>query len=179
MTATSVVQPVDMVKVRIQLSSADGGSTNPFVVARQIHEASGIRGFYAGLDSALLRQAVYASARLGIYFNLTAYLKEKNQGKELGFFSKVGCSLAAGGLGSFIATPCDLVLVRMQADKRPGIPEEMRRNYSGVFNAFSRIIADEGMGALYTGAVATMMRACVMNMFQLVSYDQTKETLAK
>jgi hypothetical protein len=36
MSATSVVQPVDMIKVRIQLSSADGGSTNPFVVAREI-----------------------------------------------------------------------------------------------------------------------------------------------
>lgn len=126
-----------------------------------------------------MRQAVYASARLGIYFNLTEHLKEKNQGKDLSFLAKVGCSLTAGGLGSFIATPCDLVLVRMQADKRPGIPDEMRRNYTSVFNAFRRIVADEGVGALYTGAVATMMRACVMNMFMLVSYDQTKENLTK
>ena len=67
----------------------------------------------------------------------------------------------------------------MQSDKRPGIAESEKRNYNGVFNAFSRIIADEGMGALYTGAVATMMRACVMNMFMLVSYDTTKENLTK
>jgi len=45
-----------------------------------------MKGFYAGLDSALLRQAVYASARLGIYFNLTEYIKtQKNGGNDLSF----------------------------------------------------------------------------------------------
>ena len=67
----------------------------------------------------------------------------------------------------------------MQADARPGIPEEARRNYSGVFNAFSRIVADEGIGALYTGAMATMMRACALNMFMLVSFDTAKESMAR
>lgn len=123
---------------------------------------------------------MYASARLGIYFNLTEYIKtQKNGGNDLSFLQKVGCSLLAGGLGSSIATPCDLVLVRMQADKRPGILESERRNYSNVFNAFSRIVADEGVTALYTGAVATMMRAMVMNMMMLVSFDTTKENLRK
>jgi solute carrier family 25 oxoglutarate transporter 11 len=92
---------------------------------------------------------------------------------------KVGSSLCAGGLGSCIATPCDLVLVRMQADARPGIPDSERRNYKGVFNAFNRIVTDEGMRALYTGAVATMMRAMVMNCFMLVSYDTSKENLRR
>jgi solute carrier family 25 oxoglutarate transporter 11 len=64
---------------------------------------------------------------------------------------KISCSLTAGGIGSFIATPCDLTLVRMQADKRPGIPDAERRNYKGVFDAFSRIYASEGMKGLYTG----------------------------
>jgi len=65
----------------------------------------------------------------------------------------------------------------MQADKRPGIPDSERRNYTNVFNAFSRIVSDEGVRSLYTGALATMTRAMVMNMNMLVSYDQTKEYL--
>jgi len=39
------------------------------------------------IDAALLRQAVYATLRLGIYFNLSEYIKnEKNQGKNLSAF---------------------------------------------------------------------------------------------
>ncbi len=72
--------------------------------------------FYS-IDSALLRQAIYATLRLGIYFNLTEHIKENtNEGKNLSAFQKAYCSLIAGGLGSFVGTPCDLALVRMQAD---------------------------------------------------------------
>jgi hypothetical protein len=36
------------------------------------------------IDSALLRQAVYATLRLGIYFNLSDYIKEKvNNGANM------------------------------------------------------------------------------------------------
>lgn len=57
MTATSVIQPIDMVKVRIQLKSeARGGNLSPFTIAKDIYKnEGGAKGFYKGLDSALLR----------------------------------------------------------------------------------------------------------------------------
>jgi hypothetical protein len=39
---------MDMIKVRIQLGSEAGGSTSPFVVARNIMAESGVLGFYKG-----------------------------------------------------------------------------------------------------------------------------------
>jgi len=83
--------------------------------------------------------------------------------------------LIAGGVGSVIATPCDLVLVRMQADST--LPVEERRNYKGVFNAFSRIASEEGIPSLYNGAFPTMMRACSLNVAQLVTFEEAKERL--
>ena len=69
------------------------------------------------LDSALLRQVVYGTLRLGIYFNLTEWIKEnKNGGASLSVTQRATASLIAGGLGSFVGNPCDLALVRMQAD---------------------------------------------------------------
>jgi len=47
---------------------------------------------------------------------LQDYLKRKNNSSNLTFFQKMQCSLAAGGLGSLVGTPADLILVRMQAD---------------------------------------------------------------
>ena len=57
---------------------------SPFKIAGEIYADGGIKAFYRGLDSALLRQAVYATLRLGIYFNLTEYIKEEyNKGQNL------------------------------------------------------------------------------------------------
>lgn len=120
--------------------------------------------------------------RLGIYFNLSEAIQKKkfNQvNKNLSIIEKIGCSLAAGSIGSFIGTPFDLVLVRMQADNRAGIPEDQRRNYKNVFDAFSRISKDEGVRKLWTGGVITMCRACSLNMSMLVSYEESKERLTK
>ncbi len=76
-----------------------------------------ILSYQIRIDAALLRQAIYATLRLGIYFNLSDYIKESvNGGKNLTTLQKTACSLFAGGLGSFIGTPCDLALVRFQAD---------------------------------------------------------------
>lgn len=66
-----------MLKVRIQLNSESGKSRNPIQVVNNILLERGIKGFYAGIDSALIRQAVYATMRLGIYFNLSEFLKSK------------------------------------------------------------------------------------------------------
>ncbi len=65
-----------MIKVRIQLKSeAKAGNLSPFAIAKEIHaNEGGMKGFYKGIDSALLRQAVYATLRLGIYFNLNDYI---------------------------------------------------------------------------------------------------------
>lgn len=86
MLATSCIQPMDMIKVRIQLKSeAKAGNLSPFSIAKDIYRnEGGLKGFYRGIDSALLRQAVYATLRLGIYFNLTDHIKNNvNQGQNL------------------------------------------------------------------------------------------------
>jgi len=36
---------------------------------------SGVASFYRGLDSALMRQIIYTTARFGIFFNLVDYVK--------------------------------------------------------------------------------------------------------
>jgi solute carrier family 25 oxoglutarate transporter 11 len=176
MTATSCIQPIDMVKVRIQLKSESRASNlSPFTIARDIYaNEGGLKGFYQGIDSALLRQAVYATLRLGIYFNLSDYIKDHmNGGANLSVGQKAGASMIAGAIGSFIGTPCDLVLVRMQADST--LPVEERRNYSNVFNAFGRIAKEEGITSLWYGAGPTILRAVAMNVSMLATYDEAKE----
>lgn len=80
-TATCCIQPVDMLKVRLQLGGEAGTSTSPFKVAADMYKnEGGIKGFYRGLDSAILRQFMYAPIRIGLYFTLTDMIKKKNNG---------------------------------------------------------------------------------------------------
>ncbi len=174
-TATCCIQPMDMIKVRIQLRSESGGSTSPFSVAREIYGAGGVKEFYKGLDAAIMRQLVYGTLRLGIYFNLIEYFKKQNGSETTTFMQKTQSSLFAGCFGSFVGNPADLALVRLQADS--SMPPEERRNYKGVFDAIQRIVAEEGVPALWKGAVPTMTRAVSLNIAMMVSYDTAREQL--
>jgi solute carrier family 25 oxoglutarate transporter 11 len=63
----------------------------------------------------------------------------------------------------------------MQADST--LPAAQRRNYKNAFHGIYRIIADEGVLALWKGAGPTVARAMSLNMGMLASYDQSVELL--
>lgn len=70
MGATCFVQPLDLVKNRMQLSGAGGGAKEyktSFHAIKGIMQKEGIIGMYSGLSAGLLRQATYTTTRLGIY----------------------------------------------------------------------------------------------------------------
>jgi solute carrier family 25 (mitochondrial oxoglutarate transporter), member 11 len=83
--------------------------------------------------------------------------------------------LFAGAFGSFVGNPFDLALVRMQSDAT--LPLAERRNYRNVFDAFRRIVSEEGVTACWNGATPTILRAMSLNVAMLVSYDESKERL--
>ena len=55
------------------------------------------------------------------------------------------------------------------------LPVDQRRNYKSVFDAIIRIFKEEGLAALWRGAIPTMGRAAVVNAAQLASYSQAKQ----
>jgi len=176
MFATCCIQPIDFIKVQCQVQGEGkkGGSVSPFTIARETYQKLGMRRFYTGLDSALLRQATYTTARLGIYKTLSDVLVG-NSTAPLPFWKKCLLSITAGGIGSLVGNPADLALIRMQADHT--LPAEQRRHYTGVGNALSRIVKEEGTLALWRGSTPTAIRAMALNLGMLAPFDQAKEML--
>ncbi|KMZ59903.1 Mitochondrial carrier family [Zostera marina] len=168
MLATCVIQPIDMIKVRIQLGQGSAGS-----VAKNMLANDGIGAFYKGLSAGLLRQATYTTARLGSFRVLTNKAVEANDGKPLPLIQKAFIGLTAGAIGACFGNPADLALIRMQADAT--LPVAQRRNYKNAFQALYRIICDEGILAMWKGAGPTVTRAMSLNMGMLASYDQSME----
>mmetsp|Transcript_1734 Transcript_1734/g.3861 ORF Transcript_1734/g.3861 Transcript_1734/m.3861 type:complete len:294 (-) Transcript_1734:204-1085(-) len=172
MASTCVIQPLDIIKVRLQLGSASG----PLGTAAAIVKNEGFGALYTGLSAGLLRQATYTTARLGLHAQFVDQLKAYNNGANLTLAQKAGAGLAAGGLGAIVGSPADLSLIRMQADGT--LPAAERRNYSGVAHALTDIVKKEGLGGLFVGAGTTSIRAMALNMGMLASNDQAKEMMA-
>lgn len=180
MVATTVIQPVDMIKVRIQLAGegvATGPKATPLSVTRDIIAKGKVLDLYTGLSAGLLRQAVYTTARLGFFDTfmgkLTARAKEKGQG--IGFSERATAGLSAGGLAAMLGNPADLALIRMQSDGLK--PVDQRKNYKSVIDALVRISKSEGIGALWAGAAPTVVRAMALNFGQLAFFSEAKSQL--
>jgi solute carrier family 25 oxoglutarate transporter 11 len=174
MAATLFVQPLDLVKNRMQLSG-EGGKAREHKTSlhaiKSIMKAEGIIGMYTGLSAGLLRQATYTTTRLGVYTVLFEQLTQ--DGKPPNFLMKAGMGMTAGAIGSFIGTPAEIALIRMTADGR--LPLAERRGYKNVFNALFRITSEEGILTLWRGCGPTVARAMVVNAAQLASYSQAKQ----
>ncbi|XP_038642744.1 mitochondrial 2-oxoglutarate/malate carrier protein [Scyliorhinus canicula] len=177
MGATFFVQPLDLVKNRMQLSGQGGRSKEyktSFHALSNILKAEGFGGIYTGLSAGLLRQATYTTTRLGIYTILFEKLT-KADGTPPNFLLKAGIGMTAGAIGAFVGTPAEVSLIRMTADGR--LPVGQRRGYTNVFNALARMTREEGLVTLWRGCVPTMTRAVVVNAAQLSSYSQSKQFL--
>ncbi|XP_014675883.1 PREDICTED: mitochondrial 2-oxoglutarate/malate carrier protein-like [Priapulus caudatus] len=177
MGATVFVQPLDLVKNRMQLSGEGGGAKQyktSFHAVTGILRNEGIIGIYSGLSAGLLRQATYTTTRLGIYTWLFDLFRGKD-GSPPNFFMKAGIGMVAGATGAFIGTPAEISLIRMCADGR--LPVAEQRAYKNVFDALFRIIKEEGVLTLWRGCGPTVVRAMVVNAAQLASYSQAKQFL--
>ncbi|KAF3336830.1 mitochondrial dicarboxylate/tricarboxylate transporter DTC-like protein [Carex littledalei] len=100
---------------------------------------------------------------------------EANEGKPLTLLQNIAIGVKAGAIGAFVSCPADLALIRMQADVT--LPAAQQRHYKNVFHALLRIVADEGVLALWKGAGSTVVSAMALNMGMLALYDQSVELL--
>jgi solute carrier family 25 oxoglutarate transporter 11 len=179
MIATCFVQPLDLVKTRMQLLGESGAAKKyptSFHALFDIARTEGIMACYNGLSAGLLRQATYTTTRLGVYQYLTDATAPKD-GSQTSFLTKLGIGMTSGGVGALIGTPAEVALIRQMADGR--LPVEQRRGYKNAFDALVRITKEEGVTTLWRGWRPTVMRAMVLNAAQLGVYSQAKEMLVK
>lgn len=180
MFATCCVQPVDMIKVRLQLAgegSKGGAKPTPLSVTREVIAQGKVLDLYTGLSAGLLRQALYTTARLGLFDTFMKALTTRAQAQErkVTFYERAGCGLTAGGIAAFFANPADLSLIRMQSDGLK--PPAERANYTSVVDALRRIAKSEGITAWWAGCYPTVVRAMALNFGMLAFFSEAKTQL--
>uniref|UniRef100_A0A7S1WGY5 Mitochondrial 2-oxoglutarate/malate carrier protein n=1 Tax=Alexandrium catenella TaxID=2925 RepID=A0A7S1WGY5_ALECA len=174
MFATVCIQPIDMVKVRIQLLAGTAEAAGPVTIASNMLKSEGVAAFYTGLTAGLMRQVVYTGARLGLFDQFTGMLKKP--GEKLSFGKNALAALGAGGLAALVGNPADLALIRMQADSM--LPAAERAGYTNVASAMALIVKKEGVAGLMAGAGPTATRAMALNFGMLAFNASAKDALA-
>eukprot|EP00392_Amoebophrya_sp_AT5.2_P002182 g2187.t1 len=175
--ATCCIQPMDMVKVRIQVAAAEGKATSPVTIASQLIKNEGFLAMYSGLSAGLTRQVIYTGARLGLYDIFTDMVAKSPGEKSFPMWKTATCALAAGGLAAILGNPADLSLIRMQTDSM--LPKEKQAGYRHAGHAMSSIMKTEGFGGLFKGAAPTSVRAMALNLGMLGGNTAAKDFLSQ
>lgn len=177
--ATCFVHPLDVIKVNLQVDTV---GKSPFSVAASIYKQAGIRGLYAGLSAGIFRQITYGMPRMALYpivVDKVNAISGSKPGDKMPFYQKFICGATAGAIASLCGVPSEVIMVRMTADQKYPVGDPQRRNYTGVFNALTRIVKEEGVGKLWEGALPTCARAVLLNAGQLGVYSDLKEKINK
>ena len=133
MTAETITFPIDFVKTRLMLNGQDGTPQYNGIVdcVRRTYAGEGVRGFYKGAKAAVFRQTLYPLIKMTIYDFLNKKSASRDP-KDQSLLKKVLIGVLAGGAGNFVATPTDLIKIRMVNDHKG-------ERYSGLFDAFAKI----------------------------------------
>ncbi|XP_061567529.1 mitochondrial dicarboxylate carrier [Cololabis saira] len=168
--AACLTHPLDLIKVHLQTQQEV--RMKMIGMTLNVVRKEGYLALYSGLSASLGRQMTYSLARFGIYETVRDRVARNNKG-PMPFYQKVLLGAFGGLTGGFIGTPADLVNVRMQNDVK--LPVELRRNYAHVFDGLLRVMREEGMRKLFSGATMASTRGALVSVGQLACYDQSKQ----
>ena len=184
MVATICVQPLDMIKVRMQLNTSNaqsgvGGRISAIGTLKGFVTGGRVSELYNGLSAALARQIVYGTARFGLFVKFEQILKQRAVlgGHVYSFRDRALASISAGGIAAAIGNPTEVALIRMQSDGM--LPRNQQQRYRSVFDALLRVAKSEGLAGLWRGCNPTIVRAMSTNFGQLACFSETKHQLQK
>ncbi|KAI9092639.1 mitochondrial carrier domain-containing protein [Phlyctochytrium arcticum] len=162
--------PLEIVKIRLQVqgeAAKTAVEAVPKHTAIHIVRTLGLLGLYKGVGACLLRDIPFS----GIYFPTYAHLKknvfhEGRDGKKLNPLELLTAGAIAGMPAAYLVTPADVIKTRLQVAARKG-----ETSYTGIRDAFTKILREEGPRAFFKGGVARVLRSSPQFGVTLMTYE--------
>jgi solute carrier family 25 uncoupling protein 27 len=181
MLAEGATFPIDITKTRLQLQGQADFTGTKFGfggMMANILKTEGVVGLYAGVTPAIARHIPYTGFRAIGYEYIRAFFCGDKPKDQAPLLAKMAAGMSAGAIGQAIAVPCDLIKVRMQSDGRLVAAKKLDKpRYTGLFDAFAKIQAAEGIGGFYAGCWPAIQRAALVNLGELTTYDTAKKAI--
>lgn len=189
---SSLMNFTDVSKVRMQTESRVTGKpavmyTSFSQTARRIVAEEGLWGLWKpGLTATATRDVIYSGIRVGLY-PVLRQLMAGEDGSDIGIAKKLLIGATTGAIGSAIANPMDLVMIRSMAEAgatkdgilTTGLKAGQAKAYNNSFDCFLKVIRQESFLTLYRGMSMTMARASTGTAAHLATYDEVKrQTIA-
>lgn len=152
------VSPLERLKIlyQVQIDSKENRKFQGITSSlRTIWREEGIRGYYKGNGTNVIRIVPYAAVQFAAYEEFKKLLKISSDAREQSTFKRILAG-ALAGITSVTATyPLDLVRTRLSIQQ-----EGSHKKYKNITQTFKVILKEEGgffSGALYRGLVPTAM----------------------
>jgi len=174
-----VCQPLDTIKVRMQLSKTGRlpgvkprgvFATGAYIVRRETPLA-----LYKGLGAVLSGIVPKMSIRFASFEAYKRWLSDKNTGKT----SVGGIFLAGLGAGTTeavaVVTPMEVVKIRLQAQQHSLADPLDTPRYRNAGHAVYTIVREEGITTLYRGVSLTALRQATNQGANFTAYQEIKK----
>jgi len=152
--ARTLVCPFDVVKLLVQVDSRDRGFLHS---VRVLYDRAGIKAFWTGNWVGLSNQGLYSATKFLMIKELRPLFGSRAQR-----FRAAASGALAGAIAQAALYPMDLVRTRIIL--YPG-------RYSSFFQAAGRIIAEDGVTALWTGLAPTIVGSIPYEGTNYLVYD--------
>ncbi|KKA28136.1 hypothetical protein TD95_000977 [Thielaviopsis punctulata] len=185
--AVTATHPFETVKIRMQLQGElQTKGHQPHHYRGPMHGVSvilrheGLRGLYRGLGCAYVYQILLNGCRLGFYEPIRgtlAHLVHSDATKQ-SLLVNMFSGASSGVLGAAFGSPFFLVKTRLQSFS-PFLPVGTQHQYRSAWHGLATIYTAEGIGGLYRGVGAAMIRTGFGSSVQLPTYFLAKRSLQK
>ncbi|GLI68255.1 hypothetical protein VaNZ11_012609 [Volvox africanus] len=169
-TANTVTNPLDVIKVRLQLARNNlaAGAKPPGMVATGVSVVrnEGIPALWSGLGPSLARGFFFGGARLGLYTPIKTLICGESAKPTLEM--KVLSGSLSGGLAAAVTSPIELIKTRLQA---AGRDPTAAKTSMGVIRA---VVSQDGIAGLWKGAMPGLIRSAILTAAQCATYDEVK-----
>lgn len=156
LTCTSIVTPIEKIKINLQNSKSKYKNSTDFI--RQSVGKNGVRSLYQGWTTTLTREI----PGYGIYFSTYEYLRTKvntDSNMALKSFLMGGFS---GGFAWIFIYPSDVIKSRLQIEDNP---------YKGTIDCIKKSIANDGPLVFYRGFYTALLRAIPLHAGVFMGYE--------
>jgi solute carrier family 25 (mitochondrial citrate transporter), member 1 len=174
--------PTEYVKTTLQLglqptsSSSIGGKMGPIQCARETIRRDGFWALYRGLSSLLYFSVPKVMTRMYAYEGLRGALQRPDG--SLSTINTLLCGLGAGVAEAIVAvTPMDTIKTKLIHDQLTHANPSERR-YKGFVHGVRTIVKEQGVGGVYKGLTATIMKQGSNQAIRWLVFNRTKELMA-
>eukprot|EP00238_Polyblepharides_amylifera_P008251 CAMPEP_0196589054 /NCGR_PEP_ID=MMETSP1081-20130531/62541_1 /TAXON_ID=36882 /ORGANISM="Pyramimonas amylifera, Strain CCMP720" /LENGTH=503 /DNA_ID=CAMNT_0041911759 /DNA_START=280 /DNA_END=1791 /DNA_ORIENTATION=+ len=177
--AEAVTLPLDVVKVRTQLSRSSKpskfdsglpGFQGMMQRMQFIANSEGICSLWKGLKPGLQHYFLSGGVRIGLYDPCKLFLISLLGAGTPAFCVSGIAGLICGGAGTLVANPTDVVKVRMQGMEKQPDGEAPR----GLMQEYLAIVKEDGVLGLWNGILPNITRSSLVSALELLGYDSIR-----